>query len=193
MRKKQRNKLRRAQTATPDRDSRHASEAPRKRVRAQRGPGTEEFKHEQSIKTAKWNRYLLIRYLAAGLFFVGLYWAFMLLVLSPGPALIAPALELVTALVVTVEVFTVISRDVEYLVWSHRVLVVSCAVSALAAVATVATGPELLFPFFSAAWVGAALCLALIVIKLIIIGCILRVRDRRDKRYALYQQAIKYN
>ena len=41
--------------------------------------------------------------------------------------------------------------------------------------------------------VGAMFCVALIAVKLIIIHRIVLVRDRRDKRYALYQKVLKYN
>lgn len=156
------------------------------------GPGTDGFKREQSIKTAKWNRFMLIRYLDAGLFFVGLYWLFMLLAFQPSFAAVVPLLEVVLALAVMVEVFTTLSREVEYLKWSHRALIASCAVSTVALVATLAVG-EKLFPFFSSKMVGAIFCAALIAVKLIIIYRIVLVRDRRDKRYALYQKILKYN
>ena len=41
--------------------------------------------------------------------------------------------------------------------------------------------------------VGAIFCAALIAVKLIIIYRIALVRDRRDKRHALYQKILKYN
>ena len=157
------------------------------------GPGTDGFKREQSIKTAKWNRFMLIRYLDAGLFFIGLYWLFMLLAFQPSFAAVVPLLEVVLALAVMVEVFTTLSREVEYLKWSHRALIASCAVSAAALVATLAVGEKLFFPFFSSKMVGAIFCAALIAVKLIIVYRIALVRDRRDKRYALYQKILKYN
>lgn len=157
------------------------------------GPGTDEFKREQSVKTAKWNRFMLIRYLDAGLFFVGLYWLFMLLAFQPSVAAVVPLLEIVLALAVMVEVFNTLSSEVEYLKWSHRALVASCAVSLVALVATLVMGEKLFFPFFSSKLVGAIFCIALIAVKLIIIYRIVLVRDRRDKRYALYQKVLKYN
>lgn len=157
------------------------------------GPGTQAFKREQTVKTAKWNRFMLIRYLDAGLFFVGLYWLFMLLAFSPGLGAVVPALEVVLSLAVMVEVFTTLSRETEYLVWSHRALVASCIVSACALVATIVGGGDLFFPFFSGKMVGAIFCIALIAVKLIIIRRIILVRDRRDKRYALYQKVLEYN
>lgn len=156
-------------------------------------PGTDEFKREQSIKTSKWNRYMFIRYLDAGLFFAALYWAFMLIALNPGPAVAVALIDLLVALAVMVEMFTVLSRNTEYLVWSHRLLIVSSAISVVSAVVTLVAGQQLLFPFFSSAGVGAVFCLILLAIKLVIIRSIVRIRDRRDKRYALYQQALKYN
>lgn len=194
MKKKQKLERRRVKAAQQAKGSRHADdiEVPGEES-GHPQPGTNAFKRAQSIKTAKWNRYMLIRYLDAGLFFIGLYWAFMLMAIAPSAAVIVPAIELVVALAVMVEVFTVLSRGTEYLVWSRRMLTASCAISAAAAVLTIAIGPQLLFPFFNASWVGAALCFALMIIKLIIIRCILRVRDRKDKRYASYVQALRYN
>lgn len=157
------------------------------------GPGSAEFKREQSVKTAKWNRFMLIRYLDAGLFFAGLYWMLMLLAFKPGIAVVVPALEIALALVVMVEVLTTLSNQVEYLVWSHRLLVASCAVSAVTLIATVLVGEQLFFPFLSSKMVGAMFCVALIAVKLIIIHRIVLVRDRRDKRYALYQKVLTYN
>lgn len=161
--------------------------------RKRQGPGTDAFKREQSVKTAKWNRFMLIRYLDAGLFFIGLYWALMLLAFQPGIAMVVPVLEIVIALAVMVEVFTTLSSETEYLVWSHRVLVTSCALSAVTLAATVLVGEQLFFPFLSSKMVGAMFCVALIAVKLIIIHRIVLVRDRRDKRYALYQKVLKYN
>lgn len=157
------------------------------------GPGTDGFKREQSVKTAKWNRFMLIRYLDAGLFFVGLYWLFMLLAFGASAAVVVPVLEIALALAVMAEVFTTLSRETEYLIWSHRALVVSCVVSAGALVATIIGGEQLFFPFFSSKMVGVIFCAALIAVKLIIIHRIVLVRDRRDKRFALYQKVLKYN
>lgn len=177
-------------TAQKSRSAKAASGAAPKRCP---GPGTDEFKHEQSVKTAKWNRFMLIRYLDAGLFFVGLYWLVMLLAFRPGAAAVVPLLEIVLALAVMVEVFSTLSHETEYLVWSHRALIVSCLVSAVALVATILAGETLFFPFFSSKMVGAIFCAALIAVKLVIIHRITLVRDRRDKRYALYQKVLKYN
>ena len=194
MRKKQKIAGRRAKAAYQTQDLVHADKADRPvKDKGAKSPGTDQFKREQSIKTSKWNRYMFMRYLDAGLFFAALYWAFMLVAFNPGPAIIVPAFDVLVALAVMMEMFTVLSRDIEYLVWSHRLLIVSVAVSAVSAVATFAAGPQLLFPFFSSAGVGVVFCLILMVIKLVIIWSITRIRNRRDKRYALYQQALKYN
>lgn len=158
-----------------------------------RGPGTAEFKREQSVKTAKWNRFMLIRYLDAGLFFAGLYWMLMFLAFKPGIAVVVPVLEIALALVVMVEVLTTLSNQAEYLVWSHRLLIASYAVNAVTLIATVFVGEQLFFPFLSSKMVGAMFCAALIAVKLIIIHRIVLVRDRRDKRYALYQKVLTYN
>lgn len=174
------------------RDARKGPSVQAASSRKRQGPGTDAFKREQSVKTAKWNRFMLIRYLDAGLFFIGLYWALMLLAFQPGIAMVVPVLEIVIALAVMVEVFTTLSSETEYLVWSHRVLVASCALSAVTLAATVLVGEQLFFPFLSSKMVGAMFCVALIAVKLIIQRIVL-VRDRRDKRYALYQKVLKYN
>lgn len=161
--------------------------------RGRRGPGSDAFKREQTVKTAKWNRYMLIRYLDAGLFFVGLYWLFMLQAFDSGLAVVAPILEIVLSLVVMVEAFTIVSRETEYLAWSRRALIASCAVSAVVLIGTIVGGETLFFPFFSGKTVAIVFCAVLIAVKLIIIHRIALVRDRRDKRYALYQNALKYN
>lgn len=174
-------------------DNARASEGGSADSRKRQGPGTAGFKHEQSVKTAKWNRFMLIRYLDAGLFFAGLYWTLMLLAFKPSIAAVVPVLEIALALVVMVEVLTTLSSQAEYLVWSHRLLVASSAVSAATLIATVFVGEQLFFPFLSSKMVGAMFCAALIAVKLIIIHRIVLVRDRRDKRYALYQKVLKYN
>ena len=59
----------------------------RARSRARREPTEEEisFRQMQQVNTAKWNRYMLIRYLDSGIFFVGLTRAREELILTAGP------------------------------------------------------------------------------------------------------------
>lgn len=154
---------------------------------------SEEFRREQAIKTAKWNRYMLIRYLDAGVFFAGLYWLYLLIALRPSAMVVGPLLEIALSLVVMIEVFGTLSREIEDLVWSRRALVASCVASGIVLCATVAGGETLFFPFFSGKTVGVMFCITLIAVKLVIIHRIDLVRDRRDKRYALYQKVLKYN
>ncbi len=167
----------------------------RARSRTRREPTEEEisFRHLQQVNTAKWNRYMLIRYLDSGVFFVGLYWAVMLFALGGSPvALIAPAAELAVGACVLIEVNRVLTSDVEYLKVSHRALIVSLVLSGIEAIVTVAVGQDALFPFFSTPVAGVALIAILIALKAVIAWRIVLVRDRRDKkRYDLYLMALE--
>lgn len=151
------------------------------------------FKREQTIKTAKWNRYMFLRYLDAGLFFVGLYGVAVSVALGVAAAALVAVVELAVAATVLLEMFNVLSRESEYLALSHRLLAVSCVLSAGCAALTALAGPGLLFPFFASTPIGVAFCLILIAAKLLMIRQIVLVRDHRDKRYKLYLQALKFN
>lgn len=169
-------------------------EAPKTRNNAGRTEAEEEeFRHVQMLTTAKWNRYMLIRYLDSALFFIGLYWAAMLFMTSTNLwALLAPLTEFACGLVVLIEVNRVLTHDIEYLKVSHATLAVSIAVTGLVLIATLFVGKDLFFPFFSTATVGIAFCAIVMALKAIIIWRIVLVRDRRDKkRYGLYVKQLE--
>ena len=193
MKRKQRDERRRAKTRAQAQRS-HAGERAADRARSDghraATPGTDAFRREQTVKSARWNRFMLIRYLDAGLFFVGLYWCVMALAFGFGWAAAAAAVEALVAALVMVEVISTTSTEAEYIVWSHRLLIAS-AVLKLAV--TLALGPQVLFPFFAEATPGVVLCGALLAIKALIIHRIVLVRDRRDRRYERYRDVLKYN
>lgn len=151
------------------------------------------FRRKQMLTTAKWNRYMLIRYLDAGLFFIGLYWLVMLFGFTNQLwTLLAPLVDFATGAVVILEVNRVLTHDIEYLKVSHMTLLASSAVTAAELVATALVGKDLFFPFFSSATVGMGFCALIIVLKLVIAWRIVLVRDRRDKkRYGLYVQQLE--
>lgn len=157
------------------------------------GPGSRSFRREQTVKTAKWNRFMFVRYLVAAAFFIGLYLACMVMAIAPGPALILPAIELVVALIVMMEMLSTITNEVEYLVWSRRLLTAACVADGVAFLITAICGPQVVFPIFNNATPGMVICLVLMAVKLLMIHRIILVRDRKDKRYALYQKVLKYN
>ena len=92
-----------------------------------------------------------------------------------------------------VEVISTTSTEAEYIVWSHRLLIASAALSGIELAVTLALGPQVLFPFFAEATPGVVLCGALLAIKILIIHRIVLVRDRRDRRYERYRDVLKYN
>ena len=147
----------------------------------------------QQVNTAKWNRYMLIRYLDSGIFFVGLYWGVMLFATTDSlVTLAAPASEIALGAIVLLEVNRVLTHDIEYLKVSHMTLLASSAVTAAELVATALVGKDLFFPFFSSATIGMGFCALIIVLKLVIAWRIVLVRDRRDKkRYGLYVQQLE--
>ena len=147
----------------------------------------------QQINTAKWNRYMLIRYLDAGVFFLGLYWAVMLFATGGSPAaLIAPVAEIAVGVCLIIEVNRVIISDYEYLKISHWAHIASIALSVVEAIVTVVVGKDVFFPFFSSSAIGLGLIAILIALKAIVVWRIVLVRDRRDeKRYDLYLMALE--
>ena len=194
MKKQQRKERARAKAAFK------GSDKPRDTTRnnAGRTPEEEEdFRALQSLTTAKWNRYMLIRYLDAGLFFIGLYWAVMLFMMGDNLlALVAPLVDFAAGLVVILEVNRVLTHDIEYLKVSHMTLAASIAVSAVVLAVTAIFGAGVFFPFFSSPAIGIGFAAFVIVLKALIIWRIVLVRDRRDKkRYGLYvmQQELSSN
>ena len=164
--------------------------------RAGRGPTEEEIslRQMQQVNTAKWNRYMLIRYLDSGVFFVGLYWGVMLFATTDSlVALAAPASEIALGAIVLLEVNRVLTHDIEYLRASHVALIIGCFLSVLEIAITAVFGKETLFPFFSTPVVGIGLCAILLALKALIAWRIVLVRDRRDKkRYGLYLMALEH-
>lgn len=136
---------------------------------------------------------MMIRYLDAGLFFVGLYWTVMLAALAPSAALVFPVIETAIAALVMVEAFGVLSRDTEYLVWSHRALIFGALANSVALTVTLLFGCAPVFPFFASVPVACGLAAVLIAVKLILIRQIVLIRDRRDKRYELYVRQLELN
>lgn len=153
------------------------------------------FRHKQALTTAKWNRYMLIRYLDAGLFFIGLYWAFMLFMTSTNLwALAAPLVDFVVGGVVLWEVNRVLTHDIEYLKISHYSLLASIAVSFAALIATALAGKDLFFPFLASSALGMGFIAVVIALKAVIVWRIVLVRDHRDKkRYNLYLQQLHFS
>ena len=153
------------------------------------------FRHKQALTTAKWNRYMLIRYLDAGLFFIGLYWAFMLFMTSTNLwALAVPLVDFVVGGVVLWEVNRVLTHDIEYLKISHYSLLASIAVSFAALIATALVGKDLFFPVLASSALGMGSIAVVIALKAIIVWRIVLVRDHRDKkRYNLYLQQLHFS
>lgn len=192
MKKKQKIEKARAKRASQEQRKVESKGQPKRAVRP--SDDREAFKHKQMVTTAKWNRYMLIRYLDSGLFFIGLYWTVMLFATGSSlAALIAPIVDFATGLVVLLEVNRVLTHDIEYLKVSHRTLEVSVACSLAELALTAFMGKDLLFPFFSSSAIGMGLLAVLIVLKAVIIWRIVLVRDRRDKkRYNLYLMQLDY-
>lgn len=153
------------------------------------------FRHKQALTTARWNRYMLIRYLDAGLFFIGLYWAFMLFMTSTNLwALVVPLVDFVVGGVVLWEVNRVLTHDIEYLKISHYSLLASIAVSFAALIATALAGKDLFFPFLASSALGMGFIVVVIALKAVIVWRIVLVRDHRDKkRYNLYLQQLHFS
>lgn len=188
MKKKQRKERARAKAA---------SQALKKAAGLDYTPTDEEkaFQHKQMLTTAKWNRYMLIRYLDCVLFFIGLYWAFMLFMTGVHLwAVVAPLVDFIVGGIVLWEVNRVLTHDIEYLKVSHYSLVASMAVSAVVLVATGIFGNAYFFPFLASPTLGMGFTALLIVLKAVIVWRIVLVRDRRDKkRYNLYLQQLEFS
>ena len=106
----------------------------------------------QAVMGAKAGRYLVIRILAALVFFMNLYWA--LLLVGQGSAAIAlPALNAAVSVLVLGEAAVCVSHTEdggrEYLAVSHKALAASAVLSLATGLASALGVSSLLFPFFS--------------------------------------------
>lgn len=143
----------------------------------------------QAHKGAKSGRYMLIRFLAAVLFFMNLYWAFLIAAMNPSLAVAVPVLNVLIAAGTLAEAAVCVSHiedEKEYLAISHKTLIASCALTLVAIGMTMATGPAVFFPFFATPVAGVVIALIALTIKIVLITRIIAVRDRTDKRYQTY-------
>lgn len=146
------------------------------------------YESEQAVKGARANRFMLVRYCSAGIFFVTLYWTVLLIGMSALGAIVT-GFAFATSLVAIVECMLNVSRDEDGLRFAEKLFPVSAITFAVAIPVSLAVGPSFICPFMTSAVPGALLCLACLAVELVIMHRLHKMRLHTDKRYAWYERA----
>ncbi len=175
MSKKQERKKRRARAAQSVRLKQHPEYT------------TEHYRDEYVVRGARSNRFMLVRYLSALIFFFNVSWVTLLFVVRSW-GIVVPLVGFAASGVALIECMVSVSRDRERLKYAEVLYPISAALYAVAAVVTLAAGKDLFFPFFSEGIYGVVLCVLCIAVEAIVYLRLWKIRNHTDKRYARYAQ-----
>ena len=143
-------------------------------------------REETSLKTMYFNRFLLIRYITAILFFSNLYW-FSALLISNKVATVVPGGMLICMSVVALEQFTFFNAPTDNAKKSIISYKIALIINAILMVAVISPLFSQLFPFLINNMKSKMLILSIITIGIILCSICLerlqKIKDRKDKQY----------
>lgn len=151
-------------------------------------------REETSLKTMYFNRFLLIRYITAILFFSNLYW-FSALLISNKVATVVPGGMLICMSVVALEQFTFFNAPTDNAKKSIISYKIALIINAILMVAVISPLFSQLFPFLTNNMKSKMLILSIITIGIILCSICLerlqKIKDRKDKQYKYAKQFEK--
>ena len=157
----------------------------------------EKRRKETSLKAMYFNRFLLIRYITAGMFFANVYW-FISLMISRSIMSLVPGINLVVIVMATFEQFAMVSapiNDAKKSTFAYRYLLVASTLIGMNAFTPLFNK---LFPFLQNSLKSSYLILGINVIGIILcMTSIMRLekikncQDKQFKNIKRYEQAIK--
>ena len=151
-------------------------------------------REETSLKTMYFNRFLLIRYITAILFFSNLYW-FSALLISNKIATVVPGVMLICMSVVALEQFTFFNENKKKKKKSIISYKIALIINAILMVAVISPLFSELFPFLINNMKSKMLILSIITIGIILCSICLKrlqkIKDRKDKQYKYVKQFEK--
>ncbi|MFZ2680344.1 hypothetical protein [Clostridium sp.] len=151
-------------------------------------------REETSLKTMYFNRFLLIRYITAILFFSNLYW-FSALLISNKIATVVPGVMLICMSVVALEQFTFFNAPTDNAKKSIISYKIALIINAILMVAVISPLFSELFPFLINNMKSKMLILSIITIGIILCSICLerlqKIKDRKDKQYKYVKQFEK--
>lgn len=157
----------------------------------------EKRRQEMSLKTMYFNRFLLIRYITAGFFFVNLYWFFSL-IMSNTIWVLVPGVNLVFITIAAFEQCAMVSSPIDNAkktILTYKEILI---VNILLIVALFTPLFNDLFPFLTKSIKSYCLILGIVIIGIIFCSISLKrlekIKNRTDKQFNYvkkYEQAIK--
>lgn len=157
----------------------------------------EKRRQETSLKTMYFNRFLLIRYITAGFFFVNLYW-FISLIMSHTIWVLVPGANLVFITIAAFEQFTMFSSPIDNAkktILTYKEILI---VNILLIVALFTPLFNELFPFLTNSIKSYYLIFGIIITGIIVCAVSLKrlqnIKNRIDKQFKYvkkYERAIK--
>ena len=180
MSKKQERKKRRARVA-------QSGAARSARLQGHTADANERYRSEYAVRGARSNRFMLVRYLSALIFFLNISWLTILFV-ARSWGIVVPLVGFAASGVALIECMVSVSRDHERLKYAEVFYPASAVMYVLAAVITLVAGKDLIFPFLSEGIYGVALCVFCIAVEAIVYRRLWKIRHHTDKRYARYAQ-----
>lgn len=157
----------------------------------------EKRRKETSLKAMYFNRFLLIRYITAGMFFANVYW-FISLMISRSIMSLVPGINLVVIVMATFEQFSMVSapiNDAKKSAFAYRYLLIANIVTGMNAFTPLFNK---LFPFFNNSMKSSYLILGINIIGIVL--CMISImrlekikncKDKQFKNIKRYEQAIK--
>ncbi len=150
---------------------------------------SEFYRERQQLGGLRANRFMLVRYLSALVFFLNLYWSLLLLACQSW-GIVFTLIGFLTGLVSLVECMMGVTRNREHMRVSEKLYPFSAACYGVAVVLTLVMGTDVICPFFASPVYGIVLCCACIAVELIVAWRIRKIRDHTDKRYIPYERAM---
>lgn len=157
----------------------------------------EKIKKETSLKSMYFNRFLLIRYITAGMFFTNLYWFISLMISNKFWALV-PGLNILVIMIATFEQFAMVSsplNDAKKSSFAYKYLLIA---NILTGINVFTSLFNKLFPFLNNSMKSSYLILGINIIGIIL--CVISIlkleqikncKDKQFKYIKKYEQAIK--
>lgn len=145
------------------------------------------YRMDQSLKGARANRFMFVRYLTAALFFVNLYWT-VLLIAMPAPGVVVTAFGTVTSVIALAECMFNVSRDEDGLRVAEKLFPVLALAYIACIPLSLSVGPSFMCPFFSSAVPAALVCLFCLAIEALVMHRLSKMHRHVDKRYSWYER-----
>lgn len=157
----------------------------------------EKRRKETGLKTMYFNRFLLIRYITAGMFFANVYW-FISLMISNTYWSLVPGINLVVIIIATFEQFSMVSapiNDAKKSSFAYRYLLITNILIGMNAFTPLFSK---LFPFLNNSMESSYLILGINIVGIIL--CMIsiirleKIKNCTDKQFKYikrYEQAIK--